>query len=78
MPAILRKSLPKLFASITIIRPYAQNEQSVGSGGPDRPPCGPRQRHVGLQHYEVLSVCLSIGAGHLRLRLLSFEGVPEV
>jgi hypothetical protein len=51
----------------------------LGSGGPVRPPCLPRQRHVGLQHYEVLSVGLSIGAGHLRLRLgLLLECVLEV
>ena len=56
MPAILRILLPKRIALITQIRPYAQNDVVMGSGGPDRPPCGPWQRHGDLQHYEVLSV----------------------
>ena len=30
MPAILRNSLPKRLALITIIRPYAQNDVVVG------------------------------------------------
>ena len=36
MPAILRKSLPNLFASLCNIRPYAQHGVVVGSrpGGP--------------------------------------------
>ena len=75
MPAILRNSLPKLFALTTDITPYAPIGVVVGSR-PGGPPCGPWQRHVELEHYEVLSVGLCIGAPHLRLRLLSSECVP--
>ena len=60
MPAILRNSLPKLFALTTDITPYAQDDVVVGSGGPVRPPCGPLQRHVGLEHYKVGSVGLRL------------------
>ena len=51
----------------------------LGSGGPVRPPCGPWQRHVELEHYEVLSVGPCVGASHLRLRpLLSSDLMLEI
>ena len=59
MPAILRKSLPKSFALITIFRPYAQNERTVGSGGSDHR-VQRRQRHEELQHYAFGSVGLLV------------------
>ena len=61
MPAILRNSLPNLYPLIAVIGSYAGNGVVVGSR-PGRPPCGPWRRHVGLQHYEVLSVCVVLSA----------------
>ena len=73
MPAILRIFLPNTNASHDYIGSYAGNGVVVGSDhlavwwG----------RHVGLQHYAMTKVGLSIGASHLRLRpLFLFECVP--
>ena len=55
MPAILRNSLPKLFPSITNIRPYAQNEANAGSGG-HGPPCHMVGGAPVCEHYTMPSV----------------------
>ena len=51
MPAILRKFLPKSFASIPIIRPYAFYDRVVGSGHRGQDGGSPP-----LQHYILLTV----------------------
>ena len=56
MPAILRKSLPKYRASITQIRPYAQNDVVVGSGGSVWPPCSKVETACGSA-----TLCLAFG-----------------
>ena len=66
MPAILRILLPKRIALTPEYTSYAQDDVVMGSGGPDRPPCGPWQRHGDLQHDEVLSVWVRWGGHGLR------------
>ena len=67
MPAILRIFVYQTDASQSVI----------GSTDPYGvivvPPCGPRQRHVGLQHYEVLSVWVRWGGSGLRPSLLEIS-----